>query len=541
MLKTKIQNLITKVIQQSQKQKIWPKFPIPKILVEYPENPKYGDYATNIALRLSKFVRDNPLKIAKYIATKIKHQTKNLFESIEVVKPGFINFKLSQKYLISKILEILKEGKNFGKSNFGKGKKIQVEFISANPTGPLTLGNGRGAFFGDALAKILSYSGFKVEREYYWNDALTSSQILGLGKTLKGEEIVYRGDYIKKLPEKITKKYKKDIKRLSTTQVAFYASEILKEEIKNFIKKKLKIKFNTWFSEQSLYDGGAVDQTLKLLEEKNLIYEKEGAIWFRAKDFGDDEDRVLVRSNGTPTYFLSDIAYHLNKFSRKFGKVINIWGADHAGYIKRLKGAMVALGYPERLDILISQLVRLVRGGKEIRMSKRKGVFVTLEELIDEVSLDVARFFFLMYSLNTHMDFDLDRAKERTEKNPVFYVQYAHARICSIIKKSKIKSQKIKVNEKKLILLNHPTELSLIRELIKFPEILNDIAQNYEIHRLPSYAISLADKFHNFYEKCRVIEKDEKLFKARLALILATKTVFKNTLNCLGIGAPEKM
>jgi arginyl-tRNA synthetase len=549
MLKTEIQNLITKIIQQNQKQKIWPKFVIPEIKIEYPENPKYGDYATNVALRLSKLVGKNPVEIAENLRSQISNLKTELFEKIEVVKPGFVNFKLSQKYLADQISEILKKEKNFGKSNLGKDKKVQVEFISANPTGPLTLGNGRGAFFGDTLARVFSRCGFKVEREYYWNDAKTSAQILGLGKTLKGEEIVYKGAYINELPKKIKTKYKKDIKKLSVKQTAFYAIEILKGEIKNFVKKKLKIKFNTWFSEQSLYDEGSVDKTLKLLEQKNLVYAKEGATWFRAKDYGDEEDRVLVRSDGTPTYFLSDTAYHKNKFDRNFDKVIDIWGADHAGYIKRLQGAMVAISEPAKLDILIAQLVRLIRAGKEVRMSKREGIFVKLEELIDEVGLDSSRFFFLMYSLNTHMNFDLDRAKERSEKNPVFYVQYAHARICSIIKKSKVKSlpraksrgQKSKVTTLDLTLLTYSAELSLIRELIKFPEILQEIVQNYEIHRLPNYAISLADKFHNFYEKCRVLDENIKLSQARLALVLATKTVLKNTLNCLGVTAPERM
>lgn len=540
MLRIKIKTLIKKSILEAQKQKHLPFFVIPEIEIEHPQDPKFGDYATNIAMKIVRLAGMRPMEIGELLVDKLKSYKamQECCEKIELAKPGFINFALRQEFFASQIKEIIKKGNKFGKLGMGYGKKVQVEFISANPTGPLTIGNGRGGFVGDTLANVLTWAGYNVKREYYWNDAKISALIIGLGKSVKGQEIVYAGDYIKTLPNKIKRKYQKDIKKISTQEAGWFASKILKEEIKKVIEKKLKIKFDRWFSEQSLYNSSAINKILELLEEKKLIYEKEGAVWFCAKDYGDDQDRVLVRFDGRPTYLLSDIAYHKNKFERDFDKVIDIWGADHAGYVKRLQGAMVAIGFPEKLDILISQLVRLIRGGKELRVSKRKGVFVTLEELIDQVGLDVARFFFLMYTLDTHMDFDLDLARKRSKKNPVFYVQYAHTRICSIIRKAK---QKVNLKKVNWGLLKHPAELALIRELLRFPELIEDVACSYEIHRLPHFAISLADKFHDFYERCRVLEKDQELRKARLALISATKIVFKNVLDVLGISAPEKM
>jgi len=396
------------------------------------------------------------------------------------------------------------------------------------------------------LANILKTQGYKVTREFYVNDR--GGQILALGRSIKlvqGEKLnlekteldnLYNGDYINDLAKKIDK-------NLSVEEAGHKAvSLILSAYIKPVIKK-LKIKYNVWFSEKSLYKNGIYKKIMGDLMQKDLIYEKDGATWIKTSKLGDSEDRVLIKSNGDETYFMSDILYHLNKFQiRKFDKVIDIWGADHHGDMLRLSGVLKVLGIDlERLIILLNQFVRLVSGGKEFKFSKRAGTFITLEELVDEVGLDAARFFFLMYSLNTHMDFDMALAKERSQKNPVYYVQYAHARIASILAKIKNQKSKIKITKQNLKLLNTKPELNLIRKLIEYPEILSEIAKNYEIHRLPRYALELAREFHNFYEKERVITEDKNLTSARLVLVTATKIVLANTLNLMGIKSPDKM
>ena len=526
-----------------------------EILVKIMENKNQGDYTSNVAFALSKIFppkvdqpraeKKSSQAIAEYLVDKLKKQKTKDFSKIEA-QNGFINFFLSEECLKHQLEEILKKKNKYGNSNIGENYETQIEFISANPTGPLTIGNGRGGFYGDALANILKTQGYKVTREFYVNDR--GGQILALGRSIKlvqGEKLnlekteldnLYNGDYINDLAKKIDK-------NLSVEEAGHKAvSLILSAYIKPVIKK-LKIKYNVWFSEKSLYRNGIYKKIMGDLMQKDLIYEKDGATWIKTSKLGDSEDRVLIKSNGDETYFMSDILYHLNKFQiRKFDKVIDIWGADHHGDMLRLSGVLKVLGIDlERLIILLNQFVRLVSGGKEFKFSKRAGTFITLEELVDEVGLDAARFFFLMYSLNTHMDFDMVLAKERSQKNPVYYVQYAHARIASILAKIKNQKSKIKITNQNLKLLNAEPELNLIRKLIEFPEILSEIAKNYEIHRLPRYALELAREFHNFYEKERVITEDKKLTSARLALITATKIVLANTLNLMGIKTPDKM
>ena len=526
-----------------------------EILVKIMENKNQGDYTSNVAFALSKIFppkvdqpraeKKSSQAIAEYLVDKLKKQKTKDFSKIEA-QNGFINFFLSEECLKHQLEEILKKKNKYGNSNIGENYETQIEFISANPTGPLTIGNGRGGFYGDALANILKTQGYKVTREFYVNDR--GGQILALGRSIKlvqGEKLnlekteldnLYNGDYINDLAKKIDK-------NLSVEEAGHKAvSLILSAYIKPVIKK-LKIKYNVWFSEKSLYRNGIYKKIMGDLMQKDLIYEKDGATWIKTSKLGDSEDRVLIKSNGDETYFMSDILYHLNKFQiRKFDKVIDIWGADHHGDMLRLSGVLKVLGIDlERLIILLNQFVRLVSGGKEFKFSKRAGTFITLEELVDEVGLDAARFFFLMYSLNTHMDFDMVLAKERSQKNPVYYVQYAHARIASILAKIKNQKSKIKITNQNLKLLNAEPELNLIRKLIEFPEILSEIAKNYEIHRLPRYALELAREFHNFYEKERVITEDKKLTAARLLLVMATKIVLANALNIMGIDTPEKM
>jgi len=535
------------------------------ILVEVPGNKEHGDYTTNIAFALTKILPARG-EIAEYLINKLKKQKIKDFSKIET-KNGFINFFLSPECLHRQIKEILKQKNKYGFSGEGKAKKVQVEFISANPTGPLTIGNGRGGFYGDVLANILESQGCEVIREYYINDR--GGQILSLGRSIKlaqgspmpmirrteefadlpagasaqaggegkipgisavGDENLYKGDYINDLAKQVNK-------NLSVEEAGQKAAELILNTYIKPVIKRLEIKFDNWFSEKSLYRNGIYKKVMEDLMRKDLIYEKDEATWIKTLKLGDSKDRVLVKSNGDETYFMSDILYHLNKFEiRKFDKVINIWGADHHGDVPRLFGVLKVLGINlERLKILLYQFVRLVSGGKEFKFSKRAGTFITLKELVDEVGLDAARFFFLMYSPNTHMDFDMELAKQRSEKNPVYYIQYAHARISSILRKAKA------AGGKNLELLKEKEELNLIKKLAEFPELLEEVSRNYEVHRLPHYTLELAREFHNFYEKYRVITEDKNLTSARLGLVTATKIVLANALNLMGIKAPEKM
>lgn len=517
---------------------------IPNVLfeLERPAEETYGDYSVNVAMKLAKVLKKSPLEVAQLLTSRLlkSKEARKLFSKIEAKEPGFINFYLSADYFADALKEILKQQEKFGNLNIGKKEKMQVEFISANPTGPLTLGNGRGAFLGDVLVNVLKKAGYRVEREYYINDV--GEQILKLGHSVLGDsEAVYRGEYIDQL--------KKDIKGSSAREVGDRAAKVILEEmIKPLVEKKLKIKFDQWFLESKLYQSGEVDQVITELKKKDLLYEQDGALWFKSTNYGDDKDRVLIKAPaeekelGEKTYFASDIAYIKNKLQRGFKKLIYIWGADHFGYINRMKAATQALGHTaEDMQIIIMQLVRLVENGQEVRMSKRTGVYVLLEELVDEVGLDAARFFFLMRSADSHLNFDLGLAKEQSQKNPVYYVQYAFARMHGIVTKLKTKNEKLKVTSETIKLLNHSSELSLMRELSKFAEVVESVAQDYQVQRLPQYALDLVMAFHKFYEDCRVITEDKKLTQSRLALVRAAKIVLKNVLDLMGINAPEKM
>ncbi len=510
------------------------------IKVLLPPRKELGDYSAHVFFAEKRpdfkgftFAKEMPNEnnIYKKICKEVKID-KNFglfFKDVIFELPIFLNFFVKDEYLQNQLPVVLKEKNKFGGLKLGKNKKINVEFISANPTGPLTLGNGRGGFCGDVLAKVLEKAGYEVKREYYIND--TGAQIKKLGHSVIGDsEAVYKGKYIDDL--------RKKIKGSNPEKVGEQSAKIILEKMIKPSVKKMGIKFDKWFSEKTLYKGSGVDKVIDKLTKRGFTYESEGAVWFKSKDLGDDKDRVLVRTDGIKTYFASDIAYLKNKFNRGFDKAVIFLGADHYGYVARLKAAAHALGFnKDDIDAIVMQLVRLFEKGKEVRMSKRTGIYVTIDELINEVGLDVSRFFFLMISPNTHLNFNLDLAKEKSEKNPVFKVQYAHARISSIIKKSK----NLKPETKNLKLLKEPSELELIKQLIRFSEIVEDIVKDYQVQRLPQYAMDLADSFHKFYEKCQVISKDKELTKARLSLIFATKVVLKNTLELMGVSAPEKM
>ncbi len=498
-----------------------------EVSIEQPENKDFGDYSTNIAMILKK----NPQEIANIIKSPI-------LEKVEA-KNGFINFFLSKKYLQKQVEKILKEKEKFGQLRIGKSQKVNVEFISANPTGPMTLGNGRGGFCGDVLTNILIKAGYIVKREYYINDI--GEQIKKLGHSiLDDSEAVYKGSYIKDLSKRAKSG---DEEKNGVDDAKIILEEMIKPSI-----KMMGIKFDNWFSEKSLHKKDEIKKILKRLKGNNLSYEKEGALWFQSTKFGDDKDRVLIKADGEKTYFLSDIAYLKNKFNRGFQKLIFFWGADHHGYVNRIKAAAGALGYKkEQIDIIIMQLVSVMWSGKRLRMSKREGVYRTIEELIEGLGLNVVRFFFLTRSPTSHLIFNLDLAKEQSEKNPVYYVQYAHARICSILRKYEAGSTKKRRRKSSGLqtsgfgLLRHPSELSLIKQLIRLPEIIEDTAKDYQVQRLPQYTIDLATVFHQFYRDCHVITEDKNLEEARLRLVLATKIVLKNTLDLMGISAPERM
>lgn len=521
MIKEEIQSIIKEAIIDLQKENTFPAFSIPKILVEYPQEKSHGDYATNVSLQLTKLARRNPLEIGELIKGKLSKD--ELFNKVDFVAPGFLNFFVSRKRLEVELKDILKKGDGFG--TLKNTEKINVEFISANPTGPLTLGNGRGGFCGDVLANTLEKAGYKVTREYYINDR--GVQITKLGHSvLKDNEAVYKGEYIDSLK----------IAGTDPIKVGEKAAQVILKDIIKPSVKKMGISFDVWFSEKNLYKDKEVDKAIDTLTKKGFTYESEKAIWFKSKELGDDKDRVLVRADGERTYFASDIAYILNKFKRGFNQLILFVGADHHGYIARLKAATTALGFEkDKINTIVMQLVRLFDKGKEVRMSKRTGIYVTIDELIDEVGLDAARFFFLTKAPNTHFDFDMSLAKERSSKNPVYYVQYAHARICNIIKKAKLKGSD------NLNPLKEKEELDLVKQIIKLPEVIDMVSKDFQVQRLPQYTIEIADSFHRFYEKCRVITEDKDLSAARMSLVLATKQVLENALKIIGVTAPEKM
>jgi arginyl-tRNA synthetase len=494
-IKKRIEQLVKEIVKK-------------EVKLEHPARPEFGDYSTNVAL-------ENKINPAKIIESLKAHP---LFDKVEKAGPGFINFFLSPKTLQEELSEIIKEGDDYGKLDIGQNKRIQVEFISANPTGPLTVGNARGGPFGDVLANILNKAGFKTEKAYYVNDA--GQQILELGK---GK---YQSDYVDKA--------RKEIKE----QDAYRAGQILaKHIVKDLIQKttdKLGIKYDEWIFESDLHKSGKTDKILNLLQEKHLIYEQDGAQWFKSKRFGDERDRVMIKQNGRKTYLAGDLALHQYKFDdKKFDKVINVWGADHHGDIPGLTAGLEALGYKDKLEIILLQFVTIIDKGKKQKMSKRAGAYVLMDELLDKVGVDAVRFFFLQKSADTHLNFDLDLAEEQSNKNPVFYVQYAHARICSILKRIKSGAASDLQGQSPI---SHSAELDLTRQLVKFPEIIEDTAQDYQIQRLSHYSLELANSFHKFYEQCQVLGNH-----SRINLVKATQIVLKNTLVLMGVSTPEKM
>lgn len=522
-----------------------------EICIEVPKDKTFGEFSVNTAMKLASKLRKNPVQIAKDIVENI-NIVGTYIKEVEIAGAGFINFKLNQDYYCDVVKDIFAKDSNYGKCNIGTGKTVNVEFVSANPTGPVHIGNARGGAVGDVLAEILSWAGYEVYREFYVNDA--GNQVAKFGASLEarylemfGKEFTfpedgYTGEYIKEIAFNYAKENKKSLINVTSEerreQLAQFGLKRNIEDMQNALSE-YGIKYDNWYRESSLYENNLVDDAIEKMKATGYTYEQDNALWFKATHFGCEKDIVLIRNNSLPTYITPDIAYHINKLiTRKFDIAIDVWGADHHGYVPRLKSAMEALGIDSnRLNIILMQFVRLIRKEEVVRMSKRKGEMITLSDLVGEVGKDAARFLFNYYNYNTHMDFDLDLAVEKSNENPVFYVQYAHARICSIIAQCEINAS----TEYDFSLLAKEEEIELIKILARFSEEIQIAALNLDTSRIPKYAVEVASAFHTFYNSCRVKCEDEKLMVARVGLIWAVRTVLKNILDILGVSAPEKM
>jgi len=552
MIKQRIIELLTQAASKAQESGKLPSVALPEITVEHPQNPEYGDYASSFPLKLARATGVSPLTIAQDIVGLIAPNPE--IDAIAVAPPGFINFTLNSDWLTSQVDSILVAGDSYGNIDLGHGSRVQLEFVSVNPTGPLHVGHGRGAILGSTLADVLAAAGYGVETEYYVNDAGSQidafyrslyaryQQCLGIDAEMPSDG--YLGSYMVDLAKEIIAEQGDRFLSLAPKEALSQLGHIGLVKIVELIKSDLEllgVSFDVWFTEQSLFDNGQYDRAMSLLRDGGFIGEKEGATWFVSTALGEDKDNVVVRSDGSPTYFASDIAYHYNKFlERKFDKVINIWGADHQGHISRMKAVVAALGIaPERLEVIISQMVTLRRGDELVRISKRSGDIITLREVVDEVGADACRFFFASRSADSQMDFDLELAKKQSADNPVYYVQYAHARIASILRLAQQRG--IDYADGDVSLLTTEPELTLIRKILLLPEMVEVVAHTLEPHHLAYYAQDLATVFHSFYKQCRVVSQNETLTKARLKLVEAAKIVLARTLHLMGMTAPERM
>jgi len=547
--------LLERAIRAGVEEGLLPATAPPSIEVELTKAPGHGDYASNVAMILASQVRKNPREIAGVLLQRIE-DPEGFLEKIEIAGPGFMNFFIREGVLNRFLVDVEREGERYGSSDLGKGGRVQVEFVSANPTGPLHIGHARGAVVGDVMANILAAAGYRVFREYYIND--TGNQMNNLGQSvflryreLLGEaagfpEGCYRGDYIRDLAAELLKRDGKRYLDMDAEEAMRLFTDYAGSAILGGIKEDLRafgVVFDLYFSERELYREDGVGMLLQALQDKGFIYREGDALWFRTTAFGDEKDRVVIRQNGAPTYFAADIAYHRNKFLRGFETVIDIWGADHHGYIPRMSAAVQALGYEkEALKVILVQLVNLLREGKPVAMSTRSGEFVTLREVVDEVGKDAARYNFLMRRSDSHLDFDLELAKRQSNENPVYYVQYAHARICSIIRMAAERGIEMPAfGQADPGLLKLPEEIDLIKAITRFPEVVEGAARTLEPHRLTFYLNDLAAGFHSYYNKNKVISDDGVLTAARLFLVKSVLTVLKNALKMLGVSAPEKM
>lgn len=524
-----------------------------EVHLEAPKDKANGDYATNVAMQLTRIAKKAPRAIAEEIIANLDTQAANI-EKVEIAGPGFINITIKKDYLQAVVKTVLEQQADYGRTNSGNNERVQVEFVSANPTGDLHLGHARGASVGDSLCNVLDIAGYDVSREYYINDA--GNQINNLAHSIEGRYMEALG-HEDSMPE--DGYFGQDIKDIAAALVAEHGDSFTKlskeERFDAFRKHGLKVElaklqqdladfrveFDVWYSETSLYENGKIDKALDKLKANGHVYEEEGATWFRSTTFGDDKDRVLIKNDGTYTYLTPDIAYHEDKLQRGFDKLINIWGADHHGYIPRMKAAIEALGYDRAtLEVNVTQMVQLYKDGEKMKMSKRTGKAVTMRELVDLVGLDAVRYFFAMRSGDSHMDFDLDLAISESNENPVYYAQYAHARICSILRQAE--EQGLTASVEHLDLLTSEKEIDVLKRIGDFPKVISDAAKLRAPHRIPTYIHELASHFHSFYNANKVLDASEQeMTGARLALITAVKTTLANALRVVGVSAPEKM
>ena len=560
LVKDTVAAIVTAALEQANRDGVINVDAVPDIEIERPNNPEHGDFATNLPLRLARAARANPMQLAQLIAERIEPGPE--IAGVEAAPPGFINFKLNDEWLQRQVETVIAAGEGFGSAEAGDGRKVMVEFVSVNPTGPVHVGHTRGAVLGSALANTMQAAGYEVTREYYINDAGSQMEAFyrsvwtryqqALGREAEMPENGYQGDYIADIAAEIIETEGSALLELAEPAAIRRIGDIAREKMVALIRDDLDaigVNFDNWFSERWLFlneetPTSDYDRAIARLREGGHLAERSGALWFNSIALGDERDNVVVRSSGEPTYFASDIAYHYNKFSeRGFDRVIDIWGADHQGHVPRMKAAVSALGVePENLTILISQMVTLKRGDETVRASKRTGDFVTLRELVDEVGMDACRYFFLARAASTQMEFDLELATRESSENPVYYVQYAHARNASIL--SLAAERGIDFSAGDVSLLTHPNELALIRTMLRLSELIVQVAENLEPHHLPHYAMELATAFHHFYENCRVISanpEDNELTLARLKLVSAAQVVFRRTLTLMGMSAPDRM
>ena len=551
-----LRGIVENALRKLADEKGIPSSDLSEIAFEKPKREGQGDVSTNCAMKLCKKFGEKPLDLAGMIVDRLE---KNEFVAkVEVAAPGFINFFLSLKWMENVLSEILREGKMYGSSSLGEGRKVQVEFVSANPTGPLHVGHGRGAAVGDIIASILSFTGWRVEREYYINDAGLQMDILGRSTQSRYFEVAcvpekapfpedgYKGDYIYDIARAVRELEGDRFLSMPLEESHSFFKKYAADAILETIKKDLAdfgVKFDVWFSEKSLYERDLVPSAMQTLKEHGFAFENEGALWFKSTDFTDEKDRVLIRSNGVPTYFASDITYHKEKFDRGFEKIIDIWGADHHGYVPRMKAGVEALGRnAEDLQVLLIQFVNLLRDGQQIAMSTRSGQFVTLRDVLDEVGIDATRFFFVMRRSDSHLDFDLELAKQASNDNPVYYAQYANARICSVLREADARGVPLPgAAEMNFEALSGDEEKRLLARLGAFPEEMKKASRELAPHILVTYVLDLAGDFHSFYNACRILGEEERVMKGRLLLVQAAGIVLSTALELLGVSAPERM
>lgn len=550
-MKEQLANAIIAAAKQAIADGVLPEAELPQVTLEVPPQKEFGDYATNFAMQAARAFRKSPRVIAEALAERMKY---SWLDRAEIAGPGFLNFYLQSDWVYDLLARALREGEAYG-NLVPKDEKVQVEFVSANPTGPLHVGHGRGAAFGSALVNLLRAAGYNVESEYYINDAGNQINNLALsvdarykellGKPCEFPENGYHGHDIVETAQQIIDKYGDQYLAMSDEErLAVFKPLALQEKLAK-LKEDLEafhVPFDVWFSEKTLHEAGYIKETCDYLMERGKMYEKDGALWLKSTDYGDDKDRVVIRENGVPTYLAADIAYHRDKFRRQFDRVINIWGADHHGYVCRVKAAIDALGYnADDLEVLLLQMVSLYRNGQLVKMSKRTGESVTLAELIEEVGTDAARFFFIMRSIDSQLDFDLDLAKSQSNENPVYYIQYAHARIASIFRQAKEAGIQMPSDKTNLTVLKEEVEIDLIKKIGEYVEEIEEAARERAPHHIARYAHELAGLFHAFYNQCRIVGVEAELSEARLALVTAVQQTIRHALTMLGVSAPEKM